>query len=158
MWFCVGSSYSKTAVTHNEISESIPTVKKRACLFHWISHWMHWNTSMSCKAIVPKTAVIVFLQWSMNETCKVFFITESLKLGHRYLISMICIMLLFLTKDEHKVEHKTIFKTHVCICTCEFVATAEGYELRSLSVWIRHLTDELFVSYFHDLHHASFSL
>jgi len=45
---------------------------------------------MSCKAIVPKTAVIVFLAMIKVIVIKLvkFLIAKSLKLGHRYLISV----------------------------------------------------------------------
>jgi len=46
---------------------------------------------VSCNAIVPKTAVIVFIAMIEVIAMKLakFLIAKSLKLGHRYLISMI---------------------------------------------------------------------
>jgi len=56
---------------------------------------------MSCKAIVPKTTVIVFVIAVKLAMIKVIamklaklLITKSLKLGHRYLISIICMLVL----------------------------------------------------------------
>jgi len=53
---------------------------------------MHWNASMSCKAIVLKTAVIVFVAMIKVIAMKLvkFLIVKSLKLDYRYLISTIC--------------------------------------------------------------------
>jgi len=50
---------------------------------------------MSCKAIVPKTAVIVFVAMIKVIAMKLvkFLIAKSLKLGYRYLISTICMLL-----------------------------------------------------------------
>jgi len=47
---------------------------------------------MSCKAIAPKTAVIVFVAMAAIKLVK-FLIAKSLKLNHRYLISIICVLL-----------------------------------------------------------------
>jgi len=51
--------------------------------------------SMSCRVIVPKTAVIVFLAMIKLIAIKLVkvLIAKSLKLGHRYLISIICMLL-----------------------------------------------------------------
>jgi len=49
---------------------------------------------MSCKAIVPKTAVIVFvamIKVTAMELVK-FLIAKSLKLDYRYLFSIICML------------------------------------------------------------------
>jgi len=45
--------------------------------------------------LLPKTAVIVFLAMIKVIAMKLakFLITKSLKLGHRYLISIICMLL-----------------------------------------------------------------
>jgi len=51
---------------------------------------LHYNASMSCKAIVPKTVVIVILAMKLGK----FLIAKSLKLGNRYLISIICMLLI----------------------------------------------------------------
>jgi len=51
----------------------------------------------------------------------------------------------FITKDEHKDQHKTIFE-HKYICTLAKLATAEGIELPSLSGRVRNLTAELSAS------------
>jgi len=48
------------------------------------------------------------------------------------------IIIIIWTKDEHKVEHKTIFKTYVFTSFAK-LAMAEGFELKSLSVWVRRL-------------------
>jgi len=51
---------------------------------------------MSCKAIMPKTAVIGFLAMIKVIAIKLakYLIAQSLKLGHRYLISIICTLFL----------------------------------------------------------------
>jgi len=49
----------------------------------------------------------------------------------------------FLTKDEHKVEHKTIFLKHRYLHAIAKLATAEGIELRSLSVRVRRLAADM---------------
>jgi len=51
---------------------------------------------MSCKAIVPKTAVVVFVAMIKVIAIKPakFLIAKSLKLGRSYLISIICMLLL----------------------------------------------------------------
>jgi len=51
----------------------------------------------------------------------------------------------FTTKDENKFERKTIFK-HMYLHALAKLATAEGFLLKSLSVWVRRLTAELFAS------------
>jgi len=50
---------------------------------------------MSCKVIVPKTAVIVFVAMIKVNAMKLvkFLIAKSLKLDYRYLISTICMLL-----------------------------------------------------------------
>jgi len=50
---------------------------------------------MSCKDIVPKTAVIVFVAMIKVIAMKLvkFLIAMSLKLDHRYFISIICMLL-----------------------------------------------------------------
>jgi len=51
---------------------------------------------MSCKVIVLKTAMIDFLAMIKVIAMKLakFWIAQSLKLGYRYLISIICMILL----------------------------------------------------------------
>jgi len=78
----------KVAVTHNESNESIATVKKRACLFHWIDHTAlkYFNKLQSHSAKNGSDLS------HCNETCEVFD-CKSLKLGRRYLIFTICMLL-----------------------------------------------------------------
>jgi len=98
--------FAKAAVTHNEINESIATVRKtrlfvslkekRACLFHWIGH-----TALKCynelQSHCAKNGSDRFWcndQSHCNEICEVFaLIAKSLKLDYRYLISIICMLL-----------------------------------------------------------------
>jgi len=57
---------------------------------------------MSCKAIVPKTAVIVFVARIKVIAMKLvkFLIAKSLKLGHRYLISLFLLSACFFLHAE----------------------------------------------------------
>jgi len=52
---------------------------------------------MCCKAIVPKTAVIVFVAVAMIKIIAMklakILVAKSLKLDYRYLISVICMLL-----------------------------------------------------------------
>jgi len=50
---------------------------------------------MSCKVIVPKTAVIVFVAMIKIIAMKLvkFLIAKSMKLDYRYLISIFCMLL-----------------------------------------------------------------
>jgi len=88
-------SQSKAAVTHNEINESIATVKKTRLFVSLNRPHCTEILSMSCKAIVSKTAVIVFVAMIKVIAVKLvkFLIAKLLKLDHRYLISTICMLL-----------------------------------------------------------------
>jgi len=46
--------------------------------------------------------------------------------------------MIFLTKDEHKVERRTVFNTVIYMPLAK-LATAEGIKLRNLSVWVWRL-------------------
>jgi len=68
----------KAAITRNEINESIATVKKRSCLFRWIGY-----TALKYFSEFKIMIMVIAIKLAK------FLTAKSLKLGHRYFISII---------------------------------------------------------------------